>query len=82
MKKYSIALAQTTVTYEVVSVILHDKVWYIYIIINLFCQAFNARCVYPLGGRELTSGYKGYGLGAMVELFCGILGGTENQILI
>lgn len=54
----------------------------IYIIINLFCQAFNARCVYPLGGRELTSGYKGYGLGAMVELFCGILGGTENQILI
>ncbi|CAB3242359.1 unnamed protein product [Arctia plantaginis] len=39
--------------------------------------AFDTKCVYPLGGRELTSGYKGYGLGAMVELFCGVLGGSK-----
>ncbi|KAK7508494.1 hypothetical protein BaRGS_00000060 [Batillaria attramentaria] len=29
----------------------------------------------PLGGLEETSGYKGYGLGMMVEVFCGILSG-------
>ncbi|KAH3694000.1 uncharacterized oxidoreductase YjmC-like [Dreissena polymorpha] len=28
----------------------------------------------PLGGAEETSGYKGYGLAMMVEIFCGILG--------
>ena len=28
----------------------------------------------PLGGSELTSGYKGYGLAMLVEIFCGILG--------
>mgnify|MGYP000140301875 CR=1 FL=1 len=27
----------------------------------------------PLGGAEETSGYKGYGLAMMVEIFCGIL---------
>ncbi|TPP67481.1 putative oxidoreductase YjmC, partial [Fasciola gigantica] len=27
----------------------------------------------PLGGEERNSGYKGYGLGMVVELFCGIL---------
>ncbi|KAK2569542.1 malate dehydrogenase [Acropora cervicornis] len=27
----------------------------------------------PLGGMELTSGFKGYGLAMMVEVFCGIL---------
>ncbi|KAK7109475.1 hypothetical protein V1264_013509 [Littorina saxatilis] len=30
----------------------------------------------PLGGAEETSGYKGYGLGMMVEIFCGILSGS------
>lgn len=30
----------------------------------------------PLGGSEVTSGYKGYGLAMMVEIFCGILGGA------
>lgn len=30
----------------------------------------------PLGGTELTSGYKGYGLCMMVEVFCGILSGS------
>lgn len=28
----------------------------------------------PLGGAEQTSGYKGYGLAMLVEIFCGILG--------
>ena len=30
-----------------------------------------------LGGQELSCGYKGYGLGMMVEVFCGILAGAE-----
>ncbi|KAK4309280.1 hypothetical protein Pmani_019092 [Petrolisthes manimaculis] len=29
----------------------------------------------PLGGSELLSGHKGFGLGMMVEVFCGILSG-------
>jgi LDH2 family malate/lactate/ureidoglycolate dehydrogenase len=29
----------------------------------------------PLGGLEATAGYKGYGLGMMVEVMCGMLGG-------
>ncbi|XP_041365965.1 uncharacterized oxidoreductase YjmC-like [Gigantopelta aegis] len=32
--------------------------------------------LYPLGGPEECGGYKGYGLGMMVEVFCGILGGS------
>lgn len=31
----------------------------------------------PLGGVELTSGYKGYGLCHLVEIFCGILAGGD-----
>ncbi|ESO03740.1 hypothetical protein HELRODRAFT_191945 [Helobdella robusta] len=31
----------------------------------------------PLGGAEETSGYKGYGLAMLVEIFCGILSGGE-----
>ncbi|PVD29463.1 hypothetical protein C0Q70_08714 [Pomacea canaliculata] len=31
----------------------------------------------PLGGTEETSGYKGYGLAMMVEVFCGILSGAS-----
>ncbi|XP_065834516.1 uncharacterized oxidoreductase YjmC-like [Oscarella lobularis] len=30
----------------------------------------------PLGGTEASSGYKGYGLATMVEIFCGILAGS------
>ncbi|KAK3583239.1 hypothetical protein CHS0354_015420 [Potamilus streckersoni] len=30
----------------------------------------------PLGGSEVTGGYKGYGLAMLVEIFCGILGGA------
>jgi LDH2 family malate/lactate/ureidoglycolate dehydrogenase len=29
----------------------------------------------PLGGLEMNSGYKGYGLAMMVELMCGVLSG-------
>ncbi|VDD87721.1 unnamed protein product [Enterobius vermicularis] len=31
----------------------------------------------PLGGSEESGGYKGYGLGALVEIFCGILSGSH-----
>ncbi|XP_067649113.1 uncharacterized oxidoreductase YjmC-like [Haliotis asinina] len=31
----------------------------------------------PLGGTEDTSGYKGFGLAMMVEIFCGILSGSD-----
>jgi len=31
----------------------------------------------PLGGAEETGGYKGFALGMMVELFCGILSGSK-----
>ncbi|XP_038663966.1 uncharacterized oxidoreductase YjmC-like [Scyliorhinus canicula] len=31
----------------------------------------------PLGGSEATSGYKGYGLSMLVEVFCGMLTGSN-----
>ncbi|XP_017571221.1 uncharacterized oxidoreductase YjmC-like [Pygocentrus nattereri] len=31
----------------------------------------------PLGGSENTGGHKGYGLGLMVEVFCGMLSGSQ-----
>lgn len=37
--------------------------------------AFDASLLLPLGGPEITSGYKGYGLAAMVEMFCGVTAG-------
>ncbi|CRL02920.1 CLUMA_CG015751, isoform A [Clunio marinus] len=39
--------------------------------------AFESGCLAPLGGEEVTSGYKGYGMGAMVEVLCGILAGAN-----
>ncbi|XP_053614150.1 uncharacterized oxidoreductase YjmC isoform X2 [Plodia interpunctella] len=39
--------------------------------------AFDTSCLMPLGGGEKTSGYKGFGLAAMVELFCGISSGAK-----
>lgn len=39
--------------------------------------AFESGCLAPLGGDEITSGFKGYGLGAMVEVLCGILAGSN-----
>ncbi|PNF39234.1 malate dehydrogenase [Cryptotermes secundus] len=38
--------------------------------------AFKTGCLMPLGGPEITSGYKGYGLGLLVETFCGVLAGS------
>lgn len=37
--------------------------------------AYAAGALMPLGGAEINSGYKGYGLGLMVEVLCGILSG-------
>lgn len=39
--------------------------------------AFESACLAPLGGSEITSGFKGYGLGAMVEVLCGVLAGAN-----
>lgn len=39
--------------------------------------AFESGCLAPLGGDEITSGFKGYGLGAMVEVLCGVLAGAN-----
>ncbi|CAG9826511.1 unnamed protein product [Diabrotica balteata] len=39
--------------------------------------AYKATRLLPLGGEELNSGYKGYGLGMFVEILCGILSGSS-----
>ncbi|PVD29456.1 hypothetical protein C0Q70_08707 [Pomacea canaliculata] len=39
-------------------------------------KAMASLALYPLGGTEETSGYKGYGLAMMVEVFCTILSGA------
>ncbi|XP_064540591.1 uncharacterized oxidoreductase YjmC isoform X2 [Drosophila montana] len=39
--------------------------------------AFATGCLLPLGGTELTSGYKGYGLGAMVDILSGVMSGAK-----
>ncbi|KRG06078.1 uncharacterized oxidoreductase YjmC isoform X2 [Drosophila mojavensis] len=39
--------------------------------------AFETGCLCPLGGTELTSGYKGYGLGAMVDILTGVMSGAR-----
>lgn len=38
--------------------------------------AFTSGCLAPLGGSEITSGFKGYGLAAMVDILCGVLAGS------
>ncbi|KAJ8311306.1 hypothetical protein KUTeg_011142 [Tegillarca granosa] len=40
-------------------------------------DAKNFHGLLPLGGVEQSSGYKGYGLAMMVEIFCGILSGSS-----
>eukprot|EP01097_Dermamoeba_algensis_P002569 TRINITY_DN2023_c0_g1_i3.p1 TRINITY_DN2023_c0_g1~~TRINITY_DN2023_c0_g1_i3.p1 ORF type:complete len:339 (+),score=70.72 TRINITY_DN2023_c0_g1_i3:59-1075(+) len=40
-------------------------------------EILNGGGLMPLGGAELTGGYKGYGLGMMVEILCGILSGSN-----
>ncbi|XP_022911923.2 uncharacterized oxidoreductase YjmC [Onthophagus taurus] len=39
--------------------------------------AYKSGCLMPLGGSEIHSGYKGFGLGMLVEIFCGILAGAN-----
>jgi len=39
-------------------------------------EAFFRSMLMPLGGPEVNSGYKGYGLGMTVELLCGLMGGA------
>ena len=31
----------------------------------------------PLGGEEINSGYKGYGLGMLVDILCGLMSGSN-----
>uniref|UniRef100_A0A0K8TRR8 Hipothetical protein n=1 Tax=Tabanus bromius TaxID=304241 RepID=A0A0K8TRR8_TABBR len=39
--------------------------------------AFDAACLMPLGGAEVSSGYKGYGLGALVDILTGVMAGAN-----
>lgn len=39
--------------------------------------AFGTGCLMPLGGGEVTAGYKGYGLGAMVDILTGVMAGAN-----
>lgn len=45
-------------------------------------EAFKAGCLMPLGGLEETSGYKGYGLGALIDILCGVLSGANYSTKI
>ncbi|CAL8116335.1 unnamed protein product [Orchesella dallaii] len=40
-------------------------------------EAMQAGSLMPLGGAEINSGYKGYGLALMTEIFCGIMAGGK-----
>jgi len=44
---------------------------------NTPADCLNGGGLMPLGGSEQNGGYKGYGLGMMVEIFCGILSGSH-----
>ncbi|XP_037819236.1 uncharacterized oxidoreductase YjmC-like [Lucilia sericata] len=39
--------------------------------------AFQTGCLMPLGGAEINSGYKGYGLGALVDILSGVMSGAN-----
>ncbi|XP_023303266.2 uncharacterized oxidoreductase YjmC-like [Lucilia cuprina] len=39
--------------------------------------AFQAGCLMPLGGAEINSGYKGYGLAALVDILSGVMAGAS-----
>lgn len=43
-------------------------------------EAMESNSLLPLGGTEVNSGYKGYGLAVVVDLFCGILGGPHIYV--
>lgn len=38
--------------------------------------ALKSKKLFPLGGTEENSGYKGFGLGLMVDILCGVLAGN------
>ncbi|EFO85906.1 hypothetical protein CRE_02254 [Caenorhabditis remanei] len=40
-------------------------------------HVLNGGGLLPLGGVEVSGGYKGYGLSSMIEIFCGILAGAH-----
>merc|ERR1711962_35946 len=40
-------------------------------------EALAGGALMPLGGQEINSGYKGFGLAMMVEVFCGLLSGGQ-----
>lgn len=37
----------------------------------------NGKGLMPLGGEEINSGYKGYGLGMLVDVLCGVVSGSK-----
>ena len=45
-------------------------------------ECWNGGGLMPLGGMEQTGGYKGFGLGMMVDILCGVLAGSKyaNQV--
>merc|ERR1711935_661444 len=45
-------------------------------------ECWNGGGLMPLGGMEQTGGYKGFGLGMMVDILCGVLAGSNyaNQV--
>lgn len=45
-------------------------------------KVFNGGALMPLGGTDLMRGYKGYGLGLMVEILAGILAGAAFGSLV
>ena len=38
---------------------------------------YNGKGLMPLGGEEINSGYKGYGLGMLVDILCGLMSGSN-----
>ena len=42
---------------------------------------FEGKGLMPLGGEEINSGYKGYGLGMLVELLCGLMSGSKSKLM-
>lgn len=45
-------------------------------------KVFNGGALMPLGGTDLMRGYKGYGLGLMVEILAGLLSGAAFGTLV
>lgn len=38
---------------------------------------YDGKGLMPLGGEEINSGYKGYGLGMLVDILCGVMTGSK-----